>query len=143
MHVLCAPGGIARVNWRSMLMKLNRITLVLLLAVAGASAAAEQATRLTIHNRTFETVLSGVYTLRGGQRTQNWLASDLNPNQSAQRPVLEADQGCNQEIQIEYIGVQPGTVEAETILVDSCIVSEIFFGDRNVTLYRVHSVLPR
>ncbi|WP_346910039.1 hypothetical protein [uncultured Roseibium sp.] len=85
-----------------------------------------------IYNNTDENVAVGFYTNDGSGWSENWLAEELEPGESA-RAEFAADTGnCDQTFQIGWLGENGDEVLDEPISIDICEASNVYLDDNDI-----------
>jgi len=85
-----------------------------------------------IYNNTEGNVAVGFYTNDGSGWSENWLAEDLMPGESA-RAEFHADSGnCDQVFQIGWLGESGDEVMDEPISIDICEASNVYLDDNEI-----------
>ncbi|WP_417676562.1 hypothetical protein [Roseibium sp.] len=109
-------------------------TLAMIALAVGAAHAAGTGSEgyFQIYNNTDENVAVGFYTNDGSGWSENWLAEDLEPGESA-RAEFNADTGnCDQTFQIGWLGENGDEVLDEPISIDICDASNVYLEDNEI-----------
>ena len=85
-----------------------------------------------IYNNTEGHVAVGFYTNDGSGWSDNWLAEELEPGESA-KAEFQADTGnCDQTFQIGWLGEDDNEVMDEPIAIDICEASNVYLDDNEI-----------
>ena len=113
----------------------TRVAMTLLLAVAaGGSALAQSGSEgyFTIYNNTNNNTVIGFYTNDGSGWSDNWLAEDLYPGDSAEAEFTANSGVCDQEFQVGWLGEDDNEVMDEPISIDICDASNVYLNDNEI-----------
>ncbi len=125
-----------RYDWGEFTVKRIRLAAAVTALAIGTCAAFAAGTGsegyFQIYNNTDENVAVGFYTNDGSGWSENWLAGELEPGETA-RAEFTADTGnCDQTFQIGWLGESGDEVLDEPISIDICEASNVYLDDNEI-----------
>ena len=85
-----------------------------------------------IYNNTEGNVAVGFYTNDGSGWSENWLAEELMPGESAKAEFTTDTGNCDQTFQIGWLGEDGNEVMDEEISIDICDASNVYLDDNEI-----------